>query len=82
MISEDMVPLAEETLITKKDGAYPIARVNVGMMKRYDTFLEDGINESTKSIGLPSAHCHAKTSKIANKCLAPLITDTTKGNWI
>lgn len=41
MISEDMVPLTEETLMAKKDGAYLIALVNISVMKRCYTFLEE-----------------------------------------
>ena len=80
MISEDMVPLAEETLVAKKDGVYFIALVNLGMMKRCNTFLEKWIKEGPKFIGLPCTHCHAKTVETSNKHLAPLITDTTKGS--
>ena len=80
IVSEDMVPLTEETLMAKKDGAYLIALVNVGMIQRCKAFLKEWEKEGPNSVGLPSTHCCARTLETATKHLAPLITDANKGS--
>ena len=80
MVSKELATFSDDSLLTKKHGAYLIALVNVGMMQRCKTFLNEWEDQGPKSIGLSSAHRSAPTLKKANQLLVPLITDATRGS--
>ena len=80
MVSEQLVEVPEEHLRAKNDGAYLAALAKVGMRKRCEAFLSEWEKDGPKCIDLPGKHQRALTQEVSNKHLAPLITDSVKGN--
>ena len=80
MVSEQLTEVSEEHLRAKKDGAHLAALAKVGMRKRCEAFLTEWENEGPKCIDLTGGHRRSSTQEVANKHLAPLITDSIKGS--
>ena len=81
-VSEQLTEVPEEHLKAKKDGAYLVALVKVGMKKRCEDFLLEWERDGPKCIDLPLKSRLATTQEAADKHLAPLIAESVNGSRV
>ena len=81
-VSEQLTEVSEDVLKSKKDGAYLVALVRAGMKRRCEDLILKWEDEGPKCIGISEMNPAATTQDAADKHMAPLIAESTKGSYI